>query len=249
MSWACSVAQVAVTCSENLLQYLRQDLPATLHPKTRVSHYGVDVSTNPSSDRFGSEPLPPNFIFLPSRLVAKKSVDVAIRAVALLKKRGRGVHLAIAGEGPLRAQLQALASDLDLSRDVSFLGSVSHRAAQDLMSQAAFVVVPSSWEAFGQVCLEAMAAAKAVVGSNNGGIGEIVLNGTTGLLVPPHDPDSLAAAIDKLAGDPGLSRQMGLAGRRRVEAYFTWAQMVDRYEQSFAEARRLSRVHRGSLSG
>jgi glycogen(starch) synthase len=246
------MAQVVIACSENLLHYLKRDLQADAGAKTRVSHYGIDLD-QPSTETadLASPPpgVPETYVFLPSRLVEKKSVDVAITAVGVLKRRGLDVNLVIAGEGPVRTNLEALARNSGVHAEVTFLGSVDHSTSLDLMRRSAFVVVPSSWEAFGQVCLEAMAAGKAVIGSNNGGIGEIVLDGKTGLLVPPHDPEMLAAAIASLLQEPSRTAAMGSAGKQRAADHFTWAQMVDRYEQAFEEARSPVGASRWSLSG
>ena len=239
MPWACSMAQVVITCSENLLGYLRQDLSPAESSKATVSHYGVDLpaTLDTAAQTLLPDGLPETFALVPSRLVEKKSVDVAIAAVAVLKRRAIRVELVIAGDGPLRERLEAQTREQGVSDEVTFLGSVDHDAALRLMRRASFVVVPSSWEAFGQVCLEAMAAGKAVIGSANGGITEIVEHGKTGLLVPPDDPEELAQAIGDLAGDPGRSTEMGIAGRRRAAEAFTWGQMVDRYHRAFDLAR------------
>lgn len=239
MPWACGVARVVIVCSENLLSYLKRDLGGNLSERARVSHYGTDLERAPSESPDIASPLPDlpeRFIYLPSRLIEKKGVHVAITAASLLKGQGRDLKLVIAGDGPLRPNLEALVRDLDIGDDVIFLGSVAHTRSLELMSRASFVVVPSMWEAFGQVCLEAMAAGKAVVGSNSGGIGEIVQDGKTGVLVPPDNSESLATAMAALLEDPLKAASMGAEGRRRAELHFTWKQMIDRYQQAFDAA-------------
>lgn len=253
MPWACSMAHIVIACSQNLLEYLQRDLNQAARGRTRVSHYGIDPVSKPADSARGhgkeAATIPETFVFLPSRLVEKKNVSVAITAVSILKRRGSPVNLVIAGDGPLRQRLEALVRDVDATDRVTFLGSVDHETSLDLMHRAAFIVVPSSWEAFGQVCLEAMAAGKAVVGCDNGGISEIVQHGQTGLLVPPDDPETLAGAIAVLAGDPPTATAMGSAGRLRVADQFTWAQMVSRYEQAFEDAQSPVKAHGWSFSG
>jgi len=95
-----------------------------------------------------------------------------------------------------------------------------------LYSHAAVFVCPSVYEPFGLINLEAMACETPVVASAVGGILEVVEDGTTGLLVEPARPDALAAAIRGLLDDPGRRRAMGQAGRRRVEAHFSWASVA-----------------------
>jgi glycosyltransferase involved in cell wall biosynthesis len=92
------------------------------------------------------------------------------------------------------------------------------------------------YEPFGLINLEAMACTTPVVASAVGGIVEVVDDGVTGLLVPPSRPDDLAAAIRKLLDDPAGARAMGEAGRRRVEAYFSWARVAERTETVYREA-------------
>jgi starch synthase len=95
---------------------------------------------------------------------------------------------------------------------------------------------PSVYEPFGLINLEAMACQTAVVASAVGGIVEVVEDGKTGLLVPPARPDALAEALNRVLANPGVAREMGRAGRRRVEAHFSWASIAERTEQVYAEA-------------
>jgi glycogen synthase len=109
----------------------------------------------------------------------------------------------------------------------------------ELYSHCAAFACPSVYEPFGIINLEAMACARPVVASAVGGIPEVVLPGRTGLLVPPADPRALAAALNRVLGDRGLARRMGLAGRRRVEEHFSWAAIAAQtrrlYEQLLEE--------------
>jgi glycogen synthase len=91
-----------------------------------------------------------------------------------------------------------------------------------LLSAASVFVAPSLYEPFGIMNLEAMACQRPVVSTRVGGITDVVLDGETGLLVPPNNPDELANAVSKIVADPKLGEHMGEAGRRRVEDRFTW---------------------------
>jgi len=97
-----------------------------------------------------------------------------------------------------------------------------------LYSHAALTVCPSIYEPFGLINLEAMACGTAVVASRVGGIPEVVVDGETGLLVPPGDPAALAAAVGALAADPVRAARLGAGGRRRVEAAFSWERIAER---------------------
>jgi glycosyltransferase involved in cell wall biosynthesis len=107
------------------------------------------------------------------------------------------------------------------------VGWRNHDETRALYREADICVVPSIWEEpFGLVAVEAMATGRAVVASKVGGLAEIVVDGETGVLVPPNDPGGLAAAFARLLDDPALCRRMGEAGRRRVEANYSWDRVV-----------------------
>jgi starch synthase len=105
-----------------------------------------------------------------------------------------------------------------------------------LYSHAAVFACPSVYEPFGLINLEAMACETPVVASAVGGILEVVEDGKTGLLVPPGHPDELAAALGRVLENPALGRSLGQAGRRRVEAQFSWASVAERTEHVYADA-------------
>ena len=105
-----------------------------------------------------------------------------------------------------------------------------------LYTHASVFVCPSVYEPFGLINLEAMACEAPVVASAVGGIREVVVDGTTGLLVPPARPVDLAAAIRSLLDEPTRAQAMGRAGRRRVEERFSWARVAERTEGVYAEA-------------
>jgi 1,4-alpha-glucan branching enzyme len=198
----------------------------------KVIHNGTDAA----SERTASTQHERDYIFIASRLVEKKGVKVAVQALATLSRRGKRVQLVIAGDGPQRAQLEQEAHELGIASHITFLGSVPHETVRRLMRESRFVVVPSYWEAFGMVCVEAMAEARAVVATRTGGIPEIVLDGTTGILVEPDDAESLANGIARLFDDPAGADEMGRRGRARVLAHFTWDRMVDGYVRAYGQA-------------
>jgi len=105
-----------------------------------------------------------------------------------------------------------------------------------LYSHCAVFCCPSVYEPFGLINLEAMACEAPVVASAVGGILEVVEDGKTGVLVEPAKPEALAASLTRLLGAPALGRDMGRAGRRRVEDKFSWASVAERTEQVYADA-------------
>jgi len=142
-------------------------------------------------------------------------------------------RLLLVGEGPLRGDLQRLTKALDLERHVIFTGL---RTDVPRLLQAVDVfVLPSLWEGFGLVLLEAMVAGRPIVASSVGAIPEIVLDAETGLLVPPRQPDSLAGAILALLENPAWAARMGAAGRKRVEAKFSLDTIVAQWDALYED--------------
>lgn len=166
-------------------------------------------------------------------LVRRKGIDVLLDAFAKLSGDGRNAVLWIAGDGPERASLERRASELGIGARVRFLGRRDDTA--DLLAACDVFVLPSRREGLGVAALEAMAAARPVVATDVGGLGETVVHERTGLLVPPEDPVALGAAIDRLTGDPSLRERLGAAGPARVREGFTANQMVDAYVRLYRE--------------
>lgn len=167
---------------------------------------------------------PPTVLFV-GRLVEYKGVDVLLRALAGLT----GVRAVLVGEGPRRAALEELSSDLGLRDRVTFEGEVSDERMAELYGACDLFVLPSVTraEAFGLVQLEAMAAGKAVVSTSvPTGVPWVNQHERTGLIVPPGDVPALRRAIDRLLSDQDLRSRMGREGRARVSRDFTPARMI-----------------------
>ncbi|HYL05662.1 MAG TPA: glycosyltransferase family 4 protein [Thermoanaerobaculia bacterium] len=130
-------------------------------------------------------------------------------------------RLVIAGDGDDRPRLEALAASVGLAGGVLFTGFVSEATLAQLYARAAVFAMPSRGEGFGLVYLEAMRAARPCVAARASAAAEIVVDGETGLLVDPLDPDAIALALGRLLASPELARAMGEAGRRRLERHFT----------------------------
>jgi len=142
------------------------------------------------------------------RLSAEKGVDELVAATS-------GMNLVVAGDGPLRDRIPGA------------LGFVPHDELQPLYARAAVVACPSRREGFGVACLEAMANGRPVVASAVGGLKDLVVDGETGLLVPPRDPKALRTALERLLGDAALRRRLGAVGRERARERFSWGTVTD----------------------
>ncbi|SPP63640.1 glycosyltransferase family 4 protein [Nitrospira lenta] len=174
------------------------------------------------------------------RLVSEKGVDVLLHAFARVVRDLPEAQLLLAGEGPERAKLAALAEQLNISKQVTFLGHLSKGDMERAFSQAWVQVVPSRWaEPFGLVAVEAMMRATAVIASRMGGLEEILHDGETGYLVPPNDPHQLAKRLETLLRDRSKADAMGRSGRQVAEARFSLArqceQFVSLYQQMVSD--------------
>jgi glycosyltransferase involved in cell wall biosynthesis len=162
-----------------------------------------------------------------ARLVERKGLGELIRAFALLE-RGR-YRLEVVGKGPDERILRDLAAQLGLADEIHFVGSLNRAGVARRYQEADLFTLPSSAEAFGNVFAEALASGLPIVGSNVGGIPELVEHGVNGLLVSPGNPVAMAQAIRYLAEDPELREQMRTRNRAKAEANLEWAQVTRRY--------------------
>ncbi len=132
------------------------------------------------------------------------------------------LRLVVAGDGDDRPRLEGRAAALGLSpQRVVFTGFVSEATLTELYRRSAVFAMPSRGEGFGLVYLEAMRQGKPCLAARDGAAREIVVDGETGLLVDPEKVSAIAAALGRLAGEPGLAGRLGEAGRRRFGAVYT----------------------------
>jgi glycosyltransferase involved in cell wall biosynthesis len=177
----------------------------------RVIPSGVDLPPE-----VGVEARPP-YVLYAGRLSAEKGVLELVTAAD-------GLDLVVAGDGPLRDRVPGA------------LGFVPHDELQGLYGRAAVVACPSRREGFGVACLEAMAHGRPVVATSVGGLRDLVVDGETGLVVPPRDPRALRAALQHLLADGDLRQRLGAAGRERARSRFTWEAVTDATVAAYREA-------------
>jgi len=143
------------------------------------------------------------------------------------------VRFLIAGTGSLGDELRARAAASPAAGSISFLGHLGDPA--QLLSALDVTCVPSLSEASGLTAIESLALGVPVVASRVGGLPDVVVDGRTGLLVPPGDAGAVAAAISELLADPARAQALGRAGREHVEQQFTVERMVDGYRRVYEE--------------
>jgi glycosyltransferase involved in cell wall biosynthesis len=215
------LAHVHIAISRGLARYL-SDVEGFDETEFAIVHYGIVPGTDP-----GTGPDEPRLLCI-GRLIPIKGHVVLLRALALAREQAPEVTLSVAGRGPLEPALKAVAKELGVDDAVRFLGYVS--PIQSAIEEHAAVVVPSLGEGFGMVALEAMERARPVVAADIGGLGELVVDGETGLLVAPGEAEPLARALVEIAREPERRRAMGEAGRRRALEHFAEHRSVERTE-------------------
>lgn len=194
--------------------------------KVQTIHYGIDGLPQPWGENPADDvPAASRILLSTARLTEQKGIDVAIRALPSLPD---DTVLVVLGEGPERARLEAMASELGVERRVFLVGRVPDVAAW--LRRATVYVHPARWEGFGLGVLEAMHAALPVVATRVSSLPELVVDRVTGVLVPVDDSDALAAAILRALDEP----QLGAAGRDRARSEFSVARMADRHAALYA---------------
>jgi glycosyltransferase involved in cell wall biosynthesis len=166
------------------------------------------------------------------RLHENKGFDVLLAALA----RVPDLHLWLAGEGPLRGDLESQAAALGVAGRVRFLGWRDDVPA--LLAAADFLVSSSRHEPLGNVVIEAWAAERAVIATASAGPRELIRDGESGLLAPIEDAAALAAALARLAADPALRARLAAGGHAAYAAQFTESAVVRRYQDFFAAVTR-----------
>lgn len=168
------------------------------------------------------------------RLIYYKGVDVLLDAFS----RVQGAQLYIAGDGPLRQQLENQASSLGISGKVHFLGRQSDENIKALLNDCDIFVLPSvaNSEAFGIVQIEAMACSKPVINTSlPTGVPYVSIHGQTGLTVPPGNAEALAAAMQRLIDNDAERTEMGIRAKERVYKHFTMEKMLDSVYKLYAD--------------
>jgi glycogen synthase len=229
--WLAREANRVVVCSE----YMRWEVSRLLEidgEQVTVIPNGVEAprwqADPPAVDaaraRFaGAGPL----VGFAGRLVYEKGVQHLLSALPELRRRYPGLRMVIAGDGPHRAHLQSAVIGMGLDRAVSFAGFVGNDLAPTMAATDAFVV-PSIYEPFGMVALEAAAAGAPLAVSATGGLAEIVQPGVTGVTFPAKDSPALADAVSGLLADAASARRMAARAKRMVRERYAWPTIASR---------------------
>lgn len=182
-------------------------------------------------------------IFYVGRFDPRKGIETLVRAVGQSELRGEtNLKLILGGgsrpgqsDGKERDRIQKIVNELNMNSFTTFPGRIDDDLLPIYYAAADICVVPSHYEPFGLVAIEAMASATPVVASDVGGLQYTVVPEKTGLLAPPQDADAFANAIDRLLHHPEWRKQLGSNGKKRVQEKFSWegvsSQLSDLYQQ------------------
>lgn len=161
------------------------------------------------------------------RLVRDKGIFELLDAFETLCVRHPDLWLAFVGPGPLAPEMERRIQDRDLGGRVVLAGARPADEVADYLAAADMLVLPSYAEGLPNVVLEAMACGRPVVATDVGGTSEALVDGITGLLVPPRDADALGQALERLVSDRAMRARMGQAGRRRACEAFGWGRSAE----------------------
>jgi glycosyltransferase involved in cell wall biosynthesis len=229
-----------VTCTATNRDYLD-----TLAPPGRVElvYHGLDLQRfepdpSPRAARDGHSADDPVVLLSVGRLVEKKGTDILLDALALLppELHWRLVHV---GGGPLRKTLQARAEALGLDKRITWSGALAQQQVialyrgADLFALASRIAGDGDRDGLPNVLMEAQSQGVACVATDVSAIHELIIDGQTGLLVPPQDPQALAQALESMIRNPQRRQALGQAGRLRVSAEFGLSSNIERLARKF----------------
>lgn len=229
--WLAHQAAAVITCSTTM----HDEVTATLEVAGRHVHVipnGIDAARWTASARAKTAAREqyaddgPLLVFA-GRLVHEKGVQTLLRGVRPLRDAYPGLRLVVAGTGCHEPTLRALARGLRIARSVQFLGFVPENELAPLLGAADAVVVPSCYEPFGIVALEAACVGAPLVVAETGGLGDLAADGVAVESFPAGDVDALATAVGKVLVDPATARRRAARAARRVRANYTWQTVAE----------------------
>jgi glycosyltransferase involved in cell wall biosynthesis len=241
-SFVYSVASSLETYVHNLLNIYRKNLDRFLFASKFMARkteefwdkdtFKWSILRNPfDSNRYTLKEAQGGYLLFFGRLIEEKGIDVLIRALQYVPE----ARLVIVGNGPQQPKLEIMVKNLRLD-NVEFVGPKWGEALNGILRKARFVVVPSVWhENFPYAILESFASGNAVIGSDRGGIPELVRHGEFGYLYPALDHKALAEKISVLWQNPSLARSMGKAAKEWTDVEFNedrfYQNIMDIYEE------------------
>ncbi|WP_304115108.1 glycosyltransferase family 4 protein [Mycolicibacterium bacteremicum] len=236
-SWLVHESDSLITCSASM----REEITELFGPglaETTVIPNGIDTGGWPFAARRRHDG-PPELLFF-GRLEYEKGVHDAIAALPRIRRTHPGTTLTIAGDGTQLDFLTAQARKHKVLKATRFIGRVDHQGLVALLHRADAAVLPSHYEPFGIVALEAAATGLPLVTSNIGGLGEAVIDEVTGVSCPPRNVAALADAVRRVLDDPAAAQQRAETARDRLTD-FSWPTVADHTAGVYLAAKRAER--------
>lgn len=237
-SWLARDSDAVIACSASMASEITELFGPGLPPITVIPN-GIDSSRWPFALRTSRADAPELLYF--GRLEYEKGVHDAIAALPRIRRRNPGTTLTVAGDGTQQDWLVEVARKHKVLRAVRFAGRVDHDELLRLLHRCDVAVLPSHYEPFGIVALEAAAAGAPLVTTDVGGLGEAVIDGRTGLSCPPRDVEALAAAVCGALADPDAAQRRAVAARERLTADFDWHTVASETAAVYLPAKRRNR--------
>ncbi len=175
-------------------------------------------------------------ILFVGRLDFQKGIEFLISAFSEVIKDFPDVKLIVVGDGPLKNRIKYIIYEHDLSKSVFLMGHATDEDLPKIYAASDLFVVPSLMEGFGIVYIEAMSCGKACIGTSIGGVEDVIVNGYTGILVPPANSDAISQAIKTLLSDESMLKKFGKEGRKWVLKNFTWGKVASQTLRVYSEA-------------
>lgn len=233
--WLANESDQIITCSASMYDEVTELYGPDL-PQITVIRNGIDITTWAYRER---EPRPgPARLLFVGRLEYEKGVQDAIAALPRIRRSHPGTTLAVAGEGTQFEWLREQARIHRVARSVNFLGNLDHTELLGWLHGADAIVLPSRYEPFGIIALEAAAAGTPLVASTAGGLGEAVVDGVTGLSFRPGDVAGLVSAVRETLEDPSAAQERARAARARLTDDFDWGRVAEETAQVYSTAKR-----------
>ncbi|MEO9327361.1 glycosyltransferase family 4 protein [Gordonia aurantiaca] len=233
--WLVAESDALITCSASMRDEVNRLFGYDAGDIT-VIHNGIDIRTWPFAPRTRTNG--PAELLFAGRLEYEKGVQDLLAALPRIRRSHPGTTLTIAGDGTQRDWLMELARKYRVAKAVNFVGAVGHEDLVTLMHRCDAIVLPSRYEPFGIVALEAAATGIPLVVSTAGGLGEAVQEPDTGLTFEPADVAGLTAAVRATLSDPDAAAQRALRARARLTEEFSWAEVAERTASVHLAAKR-----------
>ncbi|OBI20057.1 glycosyltransferase family 4 protein [Mycobacterium sp. E2497] len=237
-SWLVRESDSLITCSASMADEITELFGPGLAGITVIRN-GIDAARWPFAER-RPRTGPAELLYL-GRLEYEKGVHDVIAALPRIRRTHPGTTLTIAGEGTQQEWLIEQARKHRVLKAIRFAGHLDHAALLPVLHRADAAVLPSHYEPFGIVALEAAAAGTPLVTSNIGGLGEAVINGRTGVSCAPRDVAGLAAAVRSVLDDPEAAQRRAHAARERLTSAFDWKTVAQETAQVYLAAKRAER--------